>query len=356
MSKIHDVDYPFVRQNADIVAVLAHYNIELRGDGVQRKGLCPFHEDTRPSLNVNVERNIFNCHACDTGGNIIKLVQHLDPDLENPRKAALQIAKLSGIPAKPNGGSVQKPKQRVERKVQKADPEPVNLAKDEPALDLDVSDTADGIPYNQPLSFELKLAEIVEGEDSAVNQFVADRGLSIKRLNELGIGMGLRGSMKDRLAIPILNKEDLLVAYCGRDVGLLDDKDEPKYKFPPKFRKEFELYGWNVAQHFDHVVLVESFLTVIKHGGEASKFGDTGFGVAALMGTSISDYQVELLLDTCPKVTVCFDGDDAGLVAAPAVAGRIAEFGMWVTVRGYGDGQKPHMDDTETFCRSYGKT
>jgi hypothetical protein len=37
-----DVDYAHVRQNADIVAVLAHYKVELNGDGEQRKGCCPF--------------------------------------------------------------------------------------------------------------------------------------------------------------------------------------------------------------------------------------------------------------------------------------------------------------------------
>ena len=342
-------------KNADIVAVLAHYNVELNGDGEQRKGLCPFHEDKRPSLNVNVQKNIFKCHACGSGGNIIGLVQQIDPELDNPRKAALAIAKLSGIPARPNGGSVAKMKKKVIKKAVVSNPEPVEVLHEKPALDCDVEDTFDGIPYNRPLTFKLQLEPILDGGDSVVNQFIEERDLGYDRLTELGIGMSQRGSMKDRLAIPILNKDEELVAYCGRDVGLFEDKNEPKYKFPPKFRKDFELYGWNVAQHFDHLVLVESFLTVVKHGGAASKFGETGFGVASLMGTTISDFQIELLLEAFPKVIVCFDGDEAGLTAAPQVAARIAEFGMWVTVRGYADGQKPHQDNIETFCQSFGE-
>jgi DNA primase len=98
-----DVDYAHVRQNADIVAVLAHYKVELNGDGEQRKGCCPFHDSTKPSLNVNISKNVFKCHGCGYGGNVIKLVQLLDDKLENPRRAALQIAALSGIAAKPNG-------------------------------------------------------------------------------------------------------------------------------------------------------------------------------------------------------------------------------------------------------------
>lgn len=349
----YDVDYPFVRQNADIVVVLAHYNVELKGDGEQRKGLCPFHDDNRPSLNVNVQKNIFKCHACGSGGNIISLVQQIDPELENPRRAALQIAKLSGIPAKPNGGSVPRERKQAVTKPVAANTKPEEVPGEEPLVEPE--DTEDGISYNRPLTFELQLAPIVEGADTVANQFVTERGLSYQRLAELGIGLGQRGSMKDRLAIPIVNKDGVLVAYCGRDIGLLEDESEPKYKFPPKFRKDFELYGWDVAQHFDRVVLVESFLTVIKHGSAASKYGETGFGVASLMGTSISDRQIELLVETSPQVVVCFDGDEAGLENAPKVAARIAEFGLWVTMVGYPDGQKPHQDDIEMFCQSYGE-
>ena len=101
-----DVDYPHVRQNADIVAVLAHFDVTLIGDGEQRKGLCPFHDDTKPSLNVNTAKNVFKCHSCGSGGNIIKLVQLLDEGLSNPRLAALKIAEISGIGAQSGSAPV----------------------------------------------------------------------------------------------------------------------------------------------------------------------------------------------------------------------------------------------------------
>lgn len=34
-------------------------------------GLCPFHEDTHPSLWINVEDNLFGCHACGAHGDIV---------------------------------------------------------------------------------------------------------------------------------------------------------------------------------------------------------------------------------------------------------------------------------------------
>ncbi len=32
------------------------------------KVLCPFHEDTRPSLSINLEEGWYKCHACGVGG------------------------------------------------------------------------------------------------------------------------------------------------------------------------------------------------------------------------------------------------------------------------------------------------
>ncbi len=351
-----DVDYPHVRQNADIVAVLAHYNVSLKGEGEQRKGLCPFHDDTQPSLNVNTGRNLFKCHACGSGGNIIKLLQLLDPAFENPRKAALQVAELSGIAAKPDGPAVPS---------QKTAPKPVTRPTATVSAEPDKSDTEttegvadkemDGVLYNRPLTFKLQLDPIEEGGHDAAHLFVDERGLPYQRLSDLGIGVARRGSMANRLAIPIYNQDSLLVAYCGRDIGLLQDPEEPKYKFPAKFRKDFELYGWEVAQYFDRVVIVESFLTVIKHGGEASKFGEAGFGVASVMGTSISREQIELLAATSPEVIVCFDGDDHAREAAQQVAGQIANAGLWVKVQNSADGEKPHMYNIDDFCRVFGK-
>ena len=337
-----DVDYPHVRQHGNIVAVLAHYNVVLDGAGKQRKGLCPFHEDEKPSLSVNTEKNVFNCHACGSSGNIIKLVQLLDPERENPRRAALQIASLSGIAAKPNGTA------------QPSVAASETTAKSKEAEEDAAAETSDGVTFNRPLTFTLKLTPVNAEDDSAAKTFVEEHGLPYQRLAELGIGLAQRGSMKDRLAIPIRNKNYDLVAYCGRDVGLLNGANEPSHKYPPKFRKELELYGWEVAQYFDRVVLGESLLPVIKYGGAASKFGETGFGVASLLGNDISEQQLALLLETRPEVIVCFDGDKAARERSAEVAARIAESGLWVTVCKFAAGGTSHEDDLDAFCHAFG--
>ena len=38
-------------------------------------GLCPLHRDTRPSFYVNARKNLFYCHGCHRGGDLIRFVE-----------------------------------------------------------------------------------------------------------------------------------------------------------------------------------------------------------------------------------------------------------------------------------------
>jgi DNA primase len=38
-------------------------------------GLCPLHEETRPSFYVNARKDVFSCHGCGQGGDLIRFIQ-----------------------------------------------------------------------------------------------------------------------------------------------------------------------------------------------------------------------------------------------------------------------------------------
>jgi DNA primase len=38
-------------------------------------GLCPLHPETRPSFYVNSRKNLFYCHGCGQGGDLIRFVE-----------------------------------------------------------------------------------------------------------------------------------------------------------------------------------------------------------------------------------------------------------------------------------------
>ena len=55
-----------VKQAIDIVDLIGS-TVRLRRQGRNYVGLCPWHDDTRPSLQVTPERQSFRCWVCDIG-------------------------------------------------------------------------------------------------------------------------------------------------------------------------------------------------------------------------------------------------------------------------------------------------
>lgn len=56
----------------DAISYFASEGLKLRGRGTWRTTLCAFHNDTHPSLSVNVDTGGFRCHACGAhGGDVL---------------------------------------------------------------------------------------------------------------------------------------------------------------------------------------------------------------------------------------------------------------------------------------------
>jgi len=62
-----------IRRANDIVDVIQGY-LPLKRVGSNFRGLCPFHNDSRPSLYVSQSKQIFKCFACGKAGNVIGFV------------------------------------------------------------------------------------------------------------------------------------------------------------------------------------------------------------------------------------------------------------------------------------------
>ncbi len=95
-----------VKQAVDIVDLVGSH-IQLRRQGRNYVGLCPWHDDTRPSLQVNPERQSFKCWVCDIGGDVFSFVMKIEG--VEFREALQMLADRAGIP-------IEKPRrQRVGR-------------------------------------------------------------------------------------------------------------------------------------------------------------------------------------------------------------------------------------------------
>ena len=329
----YDIDFKAVRRDADFKAVLASYDIELVKDGPkpgQYKALCPFHGDTNPSLGVNTEKNVYNCFACDAGGNVLEFVMAMDG--VEAREAAIKIAQICGLPgadAKPR----RSPKQASKRPTSaKAAPPPKAETPAQPAADAAETET-DGDLYNRPLTFELNLER-----DDALKIWLEGRGIDHHTMVEFGLGRASKRSKSigGRLAIPLHDGKGRLIGYCGRFVGdELPDKNTPKYVLPKGFLKDLELFNLHRLVGRPKVLLVvESYLSVMRFHREVP--------CVSPFGRSMSPQQVELVRALNPEqIIVVFDGDEPGRQGAATVGGALAAT-SWVRTLDLLDGVKPH--------------
>jgi len=52
-----------------------HWTARPVAHGPEFVGLCPLHPETRPSFYVNARKNLFYCHGCGQGGDLLRFVQ-----------------------------------------------------------------------------------------------------------------------------------------------------------------------------------------------------------------------------------------------------------------------------------------
>lgn len=348
------IDFKHIRHNANIEQVISHFGITLHKDGLkegQYKALCPFHDDTKPSMKVNTDRNIYHCFACDAGGNVLDFVaEHEGVELREAAKAVAEICDISLAPNRSNdrrstgkqrattaksGGAARKSKatRKTARSEKSGDTEPKGAS-------AQAEEELDGVPYNKVLTFELK--NLVTD-----HPFITERKLPPEIIETFGIGIASRGIMKDRLAIPIHNKDGKLVAYCGRYVGNDIPEEEPKYKQPKGFRKEIELYNWHRAIELQtgSMIMVESFFSVFK-------LHAMGYPCVSPMGRSLSDVQIMLLKEGDVKeVVLLFDGDDPGRQAIIKVGRALLDAGLKVSAPVVPEGFKPHRLSSKKLKR-----
>ena len=63
-----------IRSKIDIVDLISEY-VPLSQKGKNYFGVCPFHNDTNPSMSVSREKQIYKCFSCGESGNVITFVQ-----------------------------------------------------------------------------------------------------------------------------------------------------------------------------------------------------------------------------------------------------------------------------------------
>ncbi|MCF2972087.1 DNA primase [Synechococcus sp. Nb3U1] len=312
-----------VRQKADLVEVVAE-KVVLRKQGKNFVGLCPFHNDRKPSFQVSPSKQIYKCFSCGAGGDVLRFVSQMEhlSFAESVRK----LAQRYHVPLPE--GSLQE-RQAYERKLSHQEKllEILALAADfyQHALRSHVGSAARQYLYSRHLSEEtlqkFQLGFAPPGWQSLHEYLANQKRQPVKLLEEAGLlvarqqGSGYYDRFRHRIMLPIFDVQGRVIGFAGRALG----DEQPKYLNSPEtelFSKSQVVYGLNFARDAiikaDQVLIVEGYFDVMA-------LHQAGIPQAvAAMGTALTPQQVKTLLryTESKRLIFNFDADRAGLNAA----------------------------------------
>lgn len=303
-----------ILERVDIVAVVGE-RVDLTRKGKDYVGLCPFHDDHKPSMSVSPSKQIFKCWSCGAGGDVIRFVQ-LHQRVTFPEALAI-LARRAGVELH-------------------SGPQDAQAAR-----------TREGIQAAVTWACEHFRRNLAGSEGQRAREYARSRGLTQETVDRFGLGYapdrwddllqaarraGLADNVlhqaglavtndsgrtydrfRNRLVFPIRDRMGRPIAFGGRTLG----DDPAKYLNSPEtalFSKSRVLYGLDLARRSIEkegaAIIVEGYMDavlLVQHG-----FGN----VLATLGTALTDAHVELLRPLAKALYLCFDGDEAGIRAA----------------------------------------
>ncbi|MEM7682295.1 MAG: DNA primase [Planctomycetota bacterium] len=313
-----DDDKVKVQQATDLVGLIGEH-VALRPKGREMVGLCPFHEDSNPSMRVSPAKQIFKCFSCGAGGDAFSFVMRYHQ--LGFRESLEMLAQRAGIEltrrGRPSGG----PRGLDDRKrLSEATAFALEFFRTalqetrgaEARAYLDRRDMAGDIAQ------QFQLGTAPDSWDALTS--AASKGGDPDALDRLGLIRKRRDSsgrydvLRKRLIFPICDELGRPIAFGGRR---LDDEDEPKYLNSPEsplFDKSATLYGLHLAKQSvtkqRTAVVVEGYTDVLA----CHRHGLTN--VVAALGTALTPKHAKVLRRFAERVVLVLDGDEAGQRAA----------------------------------------
>jgi DNA primase len=309
-----------VLQANDIVDVIAEH-VSLAKKGREMVGLCPFHDDHRPSMYINPAKQIFKCFACGAGGSVFTFVQMREnlsfgQALERlAQRAGIKIARARGSGEKQSQTPQGDPNSLARLNAWAANYFQQNLL-NKPEADY-ARDYVAQRKINPESAKKWQLGLAVNSVEDLI-QAANRKRIPRKLLEQSGLVTGRApGSLADkfvnRLIFPITDVTARVIGFGGRTL----DGADAKYVNSPTtalFDKSNSIYGLHQARHqivaTGTAVVVEGYTDCIM----AHQFGCTN--VVASLGTSFTEGQARILRRYAKRIVLVFDSDAAGLEAA----------------------------------------
>jgi len=281
-----------VLERSDLVDLASGYT-QLRKQGAEHLGRCPFHDERSPSFWVNETKGVYHCFGCGVSGDVVTFVQEkLTLDfvetieyLADRYRVALEYDEAGG-----KGGSVRRTSKRrlYELTDAAANFYTAQLMRSAEADHARTYLGTRGITGETAAAFRMGYSP---RGDSVLGKKAADKKFTREELNESGLTTA-RGSdfFRGRLMVPIIDRADRVIGFGARKLS--EDQFGGKYVNSPDgvlfHKKQTVFIAPNIkdeAKKAGRVIVVEGYMDVIALWQAGIREG------CAVMGTSLTEQQ-----------------------------------------------------------------
>jgi len=337
-----------IRSNSDIVETVSQY-LPLTKRGKNFWGLCPFHDDSNPSMSVSSERQIFKCFVCGAGGNVFTFIEKfekisfVEAVIKQGHNINMDLQEYATVTARP----VNKRRARL-----------IQLMKEVENFATYQLSSQDGIQalqilkergYSESIIKKYKIGLALRKHK--IYNFLKAKGFEDEEMLSVDmIRLGendIQDVFYERLMFPIHDQFDNIIAFSARTI---DPNNSVKYINTGEtelYTKGDHIYNLNRIKlnkkTVDTLIITEGVTDVFA-------FDMAGIeNVVSLLGVSCTDQQLKLIQSTSRNVILAFDGDQAGYEATYNIGKKLINHNISVSVW-YNDSER----DPDDLYREFG--
>ncbi|WJG69680.1 DNA primase [Spiroplasma ixodetis] len=312
-----------VKAKINIVEVMSKY-LNLIRKGNNFWAICPFHEDSTPSLSISQEKQIYKCFSCGEQGNVfIFLQKYKNINFINALKEAADNVNLN---------------------LKEFD---INLS------EFNVETKKKPLKILNNIAMNFFSYQLLTDIGQEAMKYLQNRNITTENIKYFNIGYApINNELIDYLnaqgykdniefvklgLMKINNKDQLLPTFSNRIMFAIKDEDgdcvgfsarnynrkDKSYKYinSPEtdfFKKSKILYNFNNVKNYikknEVIYLTEGFMDVIALNNQNIK------NVVALMGTNLTKEHILLLKKITTNIIIFLDGDLPGKIASLKIA------------------------------------
>lgn len=304
-----------IKDATNIVDVVGEF-VSLRRVGSRYVGVCPFHNDTHPSMSVDSNRQTFKCFVCGEGGDVFAFLQ------KHEQMTFVEAVQWCGKRLGIDVAASDDPSAEAKHKAAEAMYIALQAATDYYRENLKICSSyieKRGHSISEPVFADFRIGYSLDSND--LIRYMKSAGYSPEVLSSVGLmadgQYGPYDVFRDRIMFPFLDLQGRTIGYSGRYITVKENTG--KYVNTgetPLFRKGDNLFGLYQAKK---AIQTSGFAYLVEGQFDVLSMHSVGLcNTIAGSGTALTEKQVSLISRFTDSIVLAYDSDAAGIKATLA--------------------------------------